>query len=642
MIIFLKRNIIILSALLILVIYLQYLLLQPVLSLGFSHEDWFMLDYFRALGSDPLFKIPYVLKTLGPHYIQEYWVGMLVNMFGLHNLLSLREFNISLKVIETLMVYPVVLLIFKRKLLAFLSTLIYAIHYSTTGALEDIISGPDYLVGLFLLFFLAIYYHLIKNGILNLKWLSLLFLSFTATIFFQPVRAFPIFIFPFLIEIILFFYDHSKFSLRNSFFRLLTLSPVYILILIFVVSREAFQGFGSSVGAPRILTYLSRGDWYFVLHPISSLSNLFLPFDFLPKVFGTMVFNPDNLLSDYLLFVIRKTFIIFGPLTYLFSFFIKPASFKRWKFILVILVFNFILDIIAFFIYNQRYNTFPNYQDPGEITTMSSVIFGIFILVLNFWAIFGWWKGGRKNNLLWAFWSGLSFSFIFLFLTNLMAEEIFAAKTIHRYLLTASLGASLGFAGILILFYDKIASPISNFSRIFTGFLIFLVLVAFYKMSSQQISNFFSELSDNGRSIQAQDMMHQKFSEKFSKYSYDNKKPLFFFFDATEEPDRNKLLFEDSFSSNFIYWIHLESPELMNGCMQNYVGTVDSLKEFVKVENGRKGIDYKAYCINPKDGTHNDIVQTFFTPENFYSFKVKNLEFIDNRDEALKELGLDY
>src|SRR3989344_1563352 len=204
MIRFLKQNFIIILILLMLVVYLQYLLLQPVLKLGFS----------------------YVIKSLGPYYNQEIWIGTLVDIFGWQNPSSLREVNIGLKIIETLAIYPVVLFVFKRKMLAFLATLILAIHYSAAGALELVITGIDYLVGIFLFVFLAVYYHVVKNEqvlsfrnkILSLKWLGLLFLSLTATIFSEPTRSFPVLVLPFLIEFLLLTHDHSKTSFKNSFF----------------------------------------------------------------------------------------------------------------------------------------------------------------------------------------------------------------------------------------------------------------------------------------------------------------------------------------------------------------------------------------------------------------------------------------
>ena len=638
----LKRDLIIVLLLVAVVVFIQYLLLQPVLKLGFSYEDWFMLDFFRVLGSDPLSKISYVIKSLGPYFIQEYWIGILVNIFGSQSPSLLKEVSISLKVIETLVIYPVVLLIFKRKLLAFLATLIFAMHYSATSSLEDIISGPDYLVGLSLLLFLAIYHHIIKNKILNLKWLSLLLLSLTATILSSPIRAYPALTLPFIIEMFVLNFDHSKSSLKNSFFRLLTLLPLYLLIIVIIMVFVFFQEKFAGENVSYVRSSILRGNWYLILHPVSSLSTLFLPPEYLQKVFGVEVFQ-NNLFASYVSFLIRKTLIFFGILAYLFSFLVKPSWLNRFKFVLITLVLNFVLDAATFFIYNHRYDNFANYLDPSTLVGMYTILLGIFLLILNFWAIYGWWKGGKRNNLLWAFWSGLTFSFIFVLLVRLIADEVFAYKTVHRYLLTASLGASLCLASLLTLLYDKITSSTSNthLSRSFSNILIFLIFIAIYYTSNQQISNYFNAQLANGRSAQAQEMMHQKFMEKFSKYNYDVRKPSFFFFDVSGESNQNGLFFEDSFSSNFMYWMHLRNPKLVDGCIQNRVGSIDFLKEFVKVKNGVRGIEHFAYCINLKDGTTDSQVRIFFMPENFYSFRVKNREFIDTRDEVLTELGFD-
>ena len=658
MIRFLKQNFIILLILLVLVVCIQYLLLQPVLKMGFLWDDWFTLDFFRILGPNPLSKISYILMLYGPHYIYPYWIGMLVNIFGWQDPTILREVNIGLKIIETLVMYPLVLLIFKRKLLAFLAVLILAMHYSATGALELVITGIDYSVGFFLFLFLAVYYHVVKNKILNFKWLGLLFLSLTATIFSEPTRSFPVLILPFLIEMFVLVYDHSKSSIKKSFFRLLTLVPIFFMMAV-AFNYAIFNGgkLSSGLTSLNLLPLLLQGNWHFTLHPISSLSNLFLPPEYLSKVFGSETFNPNNLFINYLSFLISKPFMFFGILTYLFSFFIKPSWLSRWKFILITLVLNFILEIAVFFIYNLRSGidadsgTVANYQNSSELAGMYTIFIGSFLLILNFWGIYGWWKGGRRNNILWAFWSGLTFAFIFLVLTRLEQNWIFAYKAIHRYITTASLGASLCLASFLTLFYDKITTQTSRLSRYFGGFLIFLGLIVFYNISNQQISNLFNSELVQGRSAEAQEMMHKKFIRIFSKYKYDDSKSSLFYFDVSGESSTDGLFFSESFQSNFMYWMHIRTPKLVEGCIQDTGGTVEDLKKLVKVKNGVKGIEYRAYCIHPNDGTHEVVyptdgthespVQTFYMPENFYYFRVKNREFIDTRDEVLKELGFD-
>ncbi len=649
MIRFLKQNFIILLILLILVVYLQYLLLQPVLKIGLSYADWFNLDYYRLLGPNPFLEISYVIKRAGAHYIQEYWIGWLDDIFGWQNQALLKKVNIAFKIIETLAIYPVVLLIFKRKLLAFLATLIFAMHYAAAGALEDFISGPDYVVGLFLLVFLAVYYHVVKNEqvlsfrnkILSLKWLGLLFLSLTATMFSEPKRAFPVFTFPFLIETFLITLDHSKSGLRHSFIRLLTVFPVYLLIIIIFVFPERISQ-PAIVITPPLISYILGGDWYFTLQPFAGLSTLFIPAENLSKIFGSQTLNPNNLFINYLSFLIRMPLIFFGMLTYLLSFFIKPSWLSRWKFVLITLVLNFTLEIVVFFIYNIRYNSPPNYQNASELVGLYPIFMGIFLLILSFWAFYGWLKGGIKNNLLWAFWSGIIFAFIFLVLTRLETGDSFGYSGVHRFFPAAALGASLTFASLLILFYDKITFQTSKLSRLFSGILIFLVLLVFYNISNQQISDYFNSQLINGRSAEAREMMHQKFLEKFSKYNYDpSKSSLFHFEDASYgKSNTDGLFLQESFQSHFMAWMHLRTPKLVSGCIRDIGGTVEELKALVKVKNGVRGFVYDSYCINPTDGTY-DSTEIFYTPENFYSFKVKNREFIDTRDEVLKKLGFD-
>lgn len=633
---FIKRNLLIFLILLFLVVLLQFLLFQPALKLGITQDDWVMLDSFKILGPNPLSRISYVLNTFGPHFTQEYWIGFLTNIFGWQNTVMLREANIGIKILETLVLYIVVLVIFKRKLLAFLSAIVYAIHYSTLGSLEHIISGVDYLVGLFMLIFFAVYHHIAKNKILNFRWLILLLLSLITTLLFEPVRAFPVLIAPFLIEALLLVHNHSKIGLKYNLSRLLMLLPICLLIfiLMLVLDNKGFRG-GTTVGIPHALTSILDGNWYYILHPLASLSNLFLPLVYLHQIFGIEILVLDDLFTNYVLFLVTKTIIFFGILTCFFSFFIRPPRWGKGKFILITLVMNFILDILVFIVYNHRYDNLPDYLKPSELAGIYPILFGMFLLILNSWIIYGWWKD-KKNILFLAFWSGFIFSLIYILLVRLMADELFAYQIYHRYLLIPTLGASLSLASFLVLIYDKIACQTFMLSKSWGSILIFVIIMIFYRNSNQITSDYWYGLINNGEGAQLQEILHQRFLDKFSTYKVDPHKPAFFFFDASEESEQDKIRFGNSFG-NFMSWMDFINKIPPEVCFRNMIDTQDALRELIRIKNGEKGIESVAFCRNYKDGSYND-TPTFFELENFYSFKVKNLEFIDNRDEVLKKL----
>src|SRR3989344_6519792 len=124
---------------------LQYLSLSPVLNYGFTPDDWGLLLFYKTLGDNPLSKIGYVWEVKGAYTTGPiYFIGILNDFFGL-NYQAYQITNIVLKTLATLSVFPLILIIFKRRLLAVLTTFFYGTSYMGSRSLEYVVKGTDYL-----------------------------------------------------------------------------------------------------------------------------------------------------------------------------------------------------------------------------------------------------------------------------------------------------------------------------------------------------------------------------------------------------------------------------------------------------------------------------------------------------------------
>ncbi|MBI2600872.1 hypothetical protein HYW42_02865, partial [Candidatus Daviesbacteria bacterium] len=96
----------------------QYLFFGLVLNYGFTPDDWGLLLFYKTLGDNPLSQIPYVWSVKGAYTTGPiYFIGILNDFFGL-NYQAYQITNIVLKTLATLSLFPLILIVFKRKLLA--------------------------------------------------------------------------------------------------------------------------------------------------------------------------------------------------------------------------------------------------------------------------------------------------------------------------------------------------------------------------------------------------------------------------------------------------------------------------------------------------------------------------------------------
>lgn len=117
------------------VVFSQIILLKPIVGQGLTNEDYVGL-YAVRVSKDTIFSSPvsYWMKVGIHDATHNLYIAFLDLLFGENYNMYLYT-SIFIKIVATLLLYPLILLLTKNKLLAFISTFLYGISYSSAGAL---------------------------------------------------------------------------------------------------------------------------------------------------------------------------------------------------------------------------------------------------------------------------------------------------------------------------------------------------------------------------------------------------------------------------------------------------------------------------------------------------------------------------
>lgn len=121
--------------LVLLITIFQFILLKPIIGQGLTNEDYAGLFaarlYKNSIVSDPV----NTWLKIGPHNASHFfYLGFLDLLFGENYNMYLIT-GIFLKMLATFSLYPLILVVFKNRILAFLGTLIYGLSFASAGAL---------------------------------------------------------------------------------------------------------------------------------------------------------------------------------------------------------------------------------------------------------------------------------------------------------------------------------------------------------------------------------------------------------------------------------------------------------------------------------------------------------------------------
>lgn len=214
--------------LIVIVISSQFILLKPIISQGFTHEDYISFFSVRSMKDKVLADPINSWLKIGLHNAShDFYIGFLDMFFG-QNYNMYTYFTIFLKIVGTLLLYPLLLLITKNKYLAFLTTVLYGISYPAAGALYLYAVGNEYLGLIFMNLFLIYYYLCIKTPTGKLLVMSALLL--TVCLITSAIRVFPIFLIIIVAELFI-QYKNNFSNLRPSMQRLIAFFLPAIIIL---------------------------------------------------------------------------------------------------------------------------------------------------------------------------------------------------------------------------------------------------------------------------------------------------------------------------------------------------------------------------------------------------------------------------
>lgn len=615
-----RKDIFIFLVLIVIVTLLQINLLGPHLNYGFTPDDWWPLAHFHFLGQNNLFeKILAIWKTDGVYATYQILYINLLHHFFKFNFEAYQITNHILKAFSAIALYPLIAIFFRNRLLAFVTSVLYAMAYSPVGTFEPTAKGSDFLSISFMSFFLISYYYKVKNIIKGWKWNIFLSLMLLFTVLLSPIRMYPLLVFILIIESYLFITKKSKIALAESVKRIIILFIPYFFVLGYLPS--AIIKF-LNINAPEIVRRISIGNWQLVLHPFGSLGSLFMFNDYW-RIFGTI---QAGSLTEYIVYLILNPLIIYLLLTVFYSIIFSIPSKRYWGFLVKIISLNIFFQILIFFIVKHIGFIPMPIQVNYELSELYPVYFAVFILILSFFAFQEWIKSEKKNNFMLAIWIGPVFSFVFILLTWIMADYVVIFKGVHSYLNVPSIGSSLFIGATLIMFYQKIKNT-KLLGKSFAP-LVFLLLIPIFNIN-KNIIDFSFALS--GYSMNAYEQ--QSFRDRVwnALNNFDNTRPaLFYFSTLVDRP--NGRFYEQTMLGRFPEWMFFQGNYAPDRCLIPVfvMDNLELIKKAIIIKDGNEGFYYPNYC-----GELN-----FYTKKDFYAFELINKQPIDIKDKILTQLGI--
>lgn len=601
---------------------IQYILLKPVMTTGLALDDWGGILAIYSLMPLTLGKIINSWSYFGIHHtMQFFYVDTLFTIFKF-DYPSYNIINIIFKIIATFSFFPLILIIFKRKCLAFLVTTIHAISYTSTGALIYVLQGAYYIGIIFMnIFFIFYLWTVTKKSTL---YLFLAAFSLILAYWFAPGRIYPILFFILLIE----FFLNMKFEFKNMVIKSMARLAIFylpIILLIWTGGKDYSQ-----LGTPsQTFQDVINGNWRVALNPLSGLGYLFLPGDYW-RIFGDL--NIQGF-GDFFNFLVRENLLILIPITI----FLSHIIFKNiLKYSLLILSANFIVSILFFFIATHHLTIPVNLRVDWDESVFWREqyysLFGIYVLTISSACLLAYFKKSKGNLILLAAAVGPIFAFIFLLGPWIVLGRVMTFYGgVNRYFPFASLGASLFIGAILSLMSDRI--------KRWGIVLIISFLLLFFLVSIKEINIGF--IGTNVRNS----YLHKHFQENFIKQlnlkEVRYKQSVLFYFELPDE--EQKKYFEQAFDSyNFSRWMYLRLGATDERC----IGIIDDesrLTKTVRLINGEYTFSYpNTGCIRRRS-----TISSFQADEeinfkfgDFYAFRVVGANFTDITTEVLQKLKI--
>lgn len=631
-----KKNLLLVFLLFIILLGLNSLIFNEQLNYGFRDVDWMSLYYYKLFGNLSFNHLLETFKVNGTYTHQVYYVGFLEQIFGL-NFRLLHLASQMFKIFAALSIYFLILKLFKNKLLAFLTSVLYTISYTNAGPLFQLSTG-SYFPGVILMNIFFIVYWKIITEVKGFKWLILADIFLMLAFFITTERMYPLFFLIIIIELItIIISEYKRAASILSFKRLLFIFlPLIILFFIYNIwfKNSVATGFAPNqffVGAGLMLGSILKGNWQLLLYPLASFGSIFLYGD-LWKYLGQV---------DISSFTSYFLSLIFGPLLRMalisiFLLYFISKNFLKLTAVILSSVFGFAL---LFFFINSHWNSLDTqiriHFDPNLV--LMPAIFGFFITTFCIVIFFQWIK--TKNNYLLPLIIGPAFSLLLIFLTWIASDLQLVFMGPQRYLSIPSIGTSLLIAGMILIIFNKLRK-FKVTSKIAWG--VFLILIPLILINYNVASKFFSD-ELNFAGLRGDDQTRMKNTFRILIPNINKQEKSLFYFDETADHD-NGYFDESTILAGFEYWTRINGDGTLNyfpdpGMMRTNVqcsghthaSCIEMLKMGLTSVNGEPGILYK-------DIIRGQTEPSFYKLNNFYALRFINKQLVDIRKEVLGEI----
>lgn len=618
--------------LILVIFFLESRLLAPHLKYGFADVDWGFLYSYKKLGGAPLLKVLQIWKEWGVYTYQAYYMGIIEHFSPIDNFnfVGIHQVTHYFKFLSAITLFPLIYVLTGKKLLSAITTLLYAVAYPAVGPIYAAAVSGNYPAIAVMNLFLTFYIYMVKNTKIGLIWLGTTAFLFFLTLFLSPERMYPLI--PLLILGELFWVWSQKFSrfqvkafiIRASIF----FSPVIIVTLLETLgiinsSGDATGFLGNTNG---LFQNISQGNWSLMLYPLISMGSLFLPREYwwligsvrssMASFFGYWEFVLGPFLASLLFISLLSYFI----------------SKKRARFLWLNVLLAATLGSVVFVLSTHHLSIDPSLRIHWDPMFLNPVIIAIFVASLAISCLIEYVTSEKKEIYALYLFLGFFVSFLFIFLTWIVADNHLIFEGIHRYLAIPAIGSSFFIASVITLFYEKVHRI--NFLRNF-AWIVFLILIPIIQLNFYVVGKYFEkELYFAGMDGEG----HIRMKSKLLSYmgDFDLKEPTLFYFD--ERDYENGYFDETTIIAAFEVWLRFrgKSDPMMDGpyiqyirngilCPQPDPDCYRKLGEFVVNKNGSKGLIYKG---------------VFYPEKNFYAFRLENHDIYDIKNEVVKDINL--
>lgn len=621
-----------------LVFVTQFILLQPVLSYQLFNytEDWPFLVLYRSLDLNFLDKLIYVWKTSGLHTTaQVFHIGILSDLFGF-NYFAYQVVNVALKAIGTISFFPLVLVLFKSRKLAFLATILFGISSATAGSFLWVVKGSEYIGVMLMNIFLITYYFTILK--ISKKLLFVSSLLFLLAFLMAPPRMFPMLLLVPLVEI---YWLLNTRKLRNLKFSIIR-AVIYILPVVLISLPAPISNCCPFTSHPQILLKdIINGNLHNLLDPFAGIGWTLVTNDFW-QFFGKLDMETFKNFGSFLFFSLKGPMLIFGISTLFLSLIISK---KPKRFFLTTFGLNFIAEIIFFFVASYHFYIpaeLVNLDSDGHfLATKYSALTGIYIFIVAFVSFLEWRKV-RDNNLLKAMWVGPIFSAVFLWPTwVVMGPLVNDFSSVHWYFGIPAMGTTLFLAAILIQLYVNLKRR--KLLRIFAFLVILMITGIFYYTHGVAIAKQYLGINPEKITLQDQTALQGKLVSKLQPSGRSG--DLLVYLDIAEDTvnlRRTKQYYREALAvHHFGYWVHFRrsgTKAISSGCVEAITDQETLRSKFV-LKDGKKGFMYTGYCIGESVEPYTKD-SVFYSQDNFYAFRILSGEFIDIKQEVIEDLAV--